>query len=412
MTREAIAVAATLVALGSVGDAMAQTPPSPTEIVDLRPYDTDRSGRVDTPEEARVLGLHRINATLARYDSDYDGRLNETEMATLSVGLSRLAGNEAGVHMTPAELAIMGQTRAEAAEGLPVETPSPRITPARERCATGSAWFVRRDRMELSPYTQAITQKEAKGASIALTNDDIADAESVEVHGVVSRAFTRTCDAPPDAEPGTMYLSGYTMAAYLQADGLRTDIDPTKDKSVLRLGADFQWGLFGGPLFNSQYVTLSPYVQSDFRGDAEIFGAQASWEPYNLQSRLGGSIHPTRAGLDYFWQFRAEADWMHVEDAGFTGLTPNTDYAWLGGVANAAIFPAADSLDYRLKLYGSWRYHRDMNNGIDARLYTLGVGWNLTESGDVAISLERIWGLEREKLTEAERTILSLNFKL
>lgn len=407
--------AAALATLFFASNAAAQTV-GIDEIKDLSRYDRDGSGRIDTPEEARVLGLHRISPTLRAFDDDEDGQLSDEELAALGRSVNALSAP--GTEISSADLMVLGTTNDSAAHGgilapRPDGSTGP-VTPVSgsRRCTDARSWYVRRDRTEINGYSNTIDLSEVKGASVVLTNDDLADAESVEVHGVVARTFTNTCFAPTGSRANETYLATYSVAGYLLADGLRTDIEPDKDKSTLRLGVDFQWGFFNAPIFSSQYVTLSPYVQSDFRGDAEVFGAAASWEPYSLRHRINGTYQPALWGWDYFWDVRADADWMHVEDAGFSGLTADTDYAWFGGQLGFTAFPAADALGYRLKLYGSWNYHRDVNEGLDARLYKGGASWDLVPSGAIAVSLERAWGVEREKLEEVERTTLSLDFKL
>lgn len=377
------------------------------------PYDRNGNGLIDAGPEARVYALHQVNTTLKRYDRNFDGLLDDAEVEVLQreVSAATLTGDVSTLSRDAISVVGAIEDTASVRGGIPVAELVAPPKPTNLNCPNAQRYYVRRDRMDLNAYSQGVDQKEAKGAAISMFDEEVSDVQSVEARGVVSYIVNRACRQRPDALPsGALWVSGDTVAAWIQADGLKTD-DATKDKSSLKVGLDFQWGLSGGP-FAVQYLTLSPYLQSDFRGDGEAFGAQLSWEPYLLSQRVNGSFRPASEHFDFYWTVRGEADWLHVEDAGRTGLTDGTDYAWLGGTIGVTAYPLPEQLDYRLKLHASWRYHRDVNAGLDARHYSAGAAWNLTEDGQVSVSVEHSWGLERDKLVEIERTTASLNFKL
>ena len=82
------------------------------------------------------------------------------------------------------------------------------------------------------------------------------------------------------------------------------------------------------PFFDLNVLTGSAYYQTDFRGYANAYGFSASWEPYLLAPlRLGGEPGiPLSPWFDFFWQAKAEAYALRVDNAGLTALTSNTDY--------------------------------------------------------------------------------------
>lgn len=371
-------------------------------------YDKDGDGKFDR-DEITVYGLHQVDPILARYDADLSGTLEPAELA--KIGRDYAARP---LPTKPADLALIAGLQEEVAHsnGIVVARFDPSKPVKESLCPGQRKVYVRRDRLDMSAYTGEVSQKEAKGASLSLLDDDEGGLQSAEAHGVVSLITTSACRHRPEGLAiGEAFLASHNTAVWAQADGVRTDDDPDKDKSTVKLGADLQWGVFDGPWFDMQYVAVSPYYQTDFRGDAGAYGAQLSWQPVRLDSRLGGSYLPAADGFDYFWQTRLEADWLHVEDPGRTGLKAGTDYAWIGGSVGVTVFPGDQALDSRLKAYGTWTYHRDVNNSRDARLYLVGAAYDLTADGAVSVSLDRTWGLERDKLKKVEKTLFSLNFK-
>lgn len=368
---------------------------------DPKPYDRDRDGVLSTAE-LTVYRLHIANPLLVTFDKDFNGRIEgETEIAELNLSLTRFDGDDT------AQLADVPGDGPIAVSSIPILPVEAEADP----CDPAAQVFVRRDPMEVDAYSGDMGQEDEKGASLAISSENVSGFDATEIHGVVGVSFGRRCYTKPSGSAAdALYLFSRSFAASVQADGVRTADDPDKDKSSVRIGLQGQLGWAGG-LFDTQYLTFAPYYMTDFRGQASAYGAQAAWEPYLGRIRLNYSPIPISKTFNAYWEFRAEADWLHVDEVGRTDLDAGKDYAWLGGRLGATLYPWRDLLDSRAKVYGSWTYHRDVNQGLDARLYAVGAAYDLTDDGALSVSIDYADGLERDKLIEVERTTFSLNFK-
>ncbi len=161
---------------------------------------------------------------------------------------------------------------------------------------------------------------------------------------------------------------------------------------------------------------MSPYYQTDFRGEAQAQGIQASWTPYWLEARLGGYHRRFSDYFDWYWQFSAEADYLNVDRVGHTGLDAN-DYAWLGFTTKLHIYPFSGSfwdgsfLQDRITFTGTARYHWDAVSRKDISLLSAELAYNLDPTGGTSISLLYENGTRKETLKEVEQLLLRLNYK-
>lgn len=370
-------------------------------------FDKDGDGRL-TGGEATAYELHLVFPILEKYDLDFNGVIGDAEVAAMNAAFLRkeIPADRLGV-VAPLEEALRerGFLSVEELTSGPAKSET-------DPCGSAGRLYVRRDPMEIDGFTGNVAQEEAKGASLSLSNESVSGYSATEIHGVLAYAFGRKCFAKPTSGPdNALFMSSRSFAAFIHADGVRTNDDSDKDKSSLRFGLDAQIALNAGRWFETQFFTASPYVMTDFRGEARAYGMEVSWQPYQADWHLGYFAKQPDKYLDAFWELRAEADWLHVDEVGLTDLEAGTDYAWVGGVLGATAFFFPERLNHRIKAYGSWTYHRDVNQGLDARLYGLGAAYDLTEDGAIAVSLDYSWGLERDKLIEVDRTTLSLNFK-
>src|SRR5215218_9006820 len=83
-----------------------------------------------------------------------------------------------------------------------------------------------------------------------------------------------------------------------------------------------------GPIFDAQYLIVSPYYQTDFRGQASGYGVTASWQPQSVNLNLGGAVGQGNDYLYWYWQFNAEVDVKNIERTGLTDLVAG-QYYWL-----------------------------------------------------------------------------------
>jgi hypothetical protein len=201
----------------------------------------------------------------------------------------------------------------------------------------------------------------------------------------------------------------YAFALSVLADGNLTN-DRKTEKSALKPGLDAQIEIASGPL-DLQALTVSPYYQTDFRGEAQAYGVEASWEPYKLDWRLGGSYRQFSPLFDFFYQLKAEMVGLRVNDAGLTDLKPDTDYWWWGGTAALRAFLLPDMLNDRLTWITTYKYYFDDRSDKDIDLFTTALAYNLTESGNTSVSVEYEKGTVRDTLEKVDQYMVTLNAK-
>ena len=292
----------------------------------------------------------------------------------------------------------------------------------------------------------------AKGASITYTNDHNADTQTAAVNGRVSYlAVGEYCGAPYGDE--TMpYVHGFGIAPFVDGNGTWNEPVKKTSTSSLQTGVDFVAGLGfpGQGAFTSseQYLYLSPYHQTDFRDVADVNGVVLAWEPQVLAWRLGVATKATNPYIDFFWQFRAEAQWSDVSKVGYTNLTTGS-HELVGDIlrANIALLPGStneifgpwmsDWVVGRFTLIGTMEDFRDITGTKSYEYYSASLSYKLGEcvvppssdgssgttskpevasspqcavSGSSSVSFEYDWGTDINTLVRADQYVLKLSY--
>ena len=279
-------------------------------------------------------------------------------------------------------------------------------------CERAQGFYLRRDALDISIYNNSISDSSAKGAAISYTDDQQGGTQTAEVHALAALVFARNpCPSSPgSSRPGQPYISGYAFATSVAADGTLT-ADRTGEKSVLKPGLDAQIEIANAPLFDLQYLTATPYYQTDFRGEAQAYGLSASWQPFNLDWRLGGEYRQFSPLFDFFYQLKAEAIGLRVNNPGLTDLQADTDYMWLGGTARLNVYLLPELLNERLTWITTYQYYDDTNSNQNVHLFTTDLAYNLTADGMTSISLEYQRGQNRDTLEHLNQYLATLNVK-
>ena len=302
----------------------------------------------------------------------------------------------------------------------PSVSAAPAAATAADACARQQGFYLRRNKLDISIYNASIDASAAEGAAISYTGDRENDTDTAEVHAVAAWVFARNPCSPVGEPPiGRPYVSGYAFAASVLGDGTLT-ADRTDEKSALKPGLDAQIEIANWPLFPLQALTATPYYQTDFRGEAQAYGFSASWQPYNLDWRLGGNYSRFSRPFDFFYQVKLEADGLRVNNPGLTSLAADTDYVWLGGTATlrASLFNGLLGWD-RLTWITSYTYFDDTNAGRNSsnnaseniHLFTTNLAYNFTETGKTSISVEYQNGTNRDTLEKLNQYLVTLNVK-
>jgi hypothetical protein len=345
----------------------------------LRKIDANGNGALDAgPEFQAYLKLEKL-----------DGELDSKKLAH--------------VGWLQADIAVLGS--------IPLKRLAKKKKEKTSSCDSGQGFYLRRDKLDVSIYNRSLDDKIAKGAAISFTENFESDTDTAEVHALAAYVFARSpCrERPAGVDVGKPFVSGYVFAASVAADGNLTD-DRAMEKSALKPTIDAQVEIASGP-FDLQAFTFSPFYQTDFRGEAEAYGMQASWEPYKLDWRLGGSYQQFSPLFDFFYQLKAEMIALRVNDPGLTDLKADSDYLWLGGTARLNVYILPDVLSDRLTWISTYQYYFDDRSDENIDLFTTALAYNLTESGHTSISVEYQQGTKRDTLDEVDQYLVTLNAK-
>ncbi|MEX2697072.1 hypothetical protein [Rhizobium mongolense] len=373
-----------------------------------------------TAEQAVIIDEHNDKPLLKEIDTNNDLIVSKAEFnAWTAIQLAKVTeqSNEArGIdHPATGEKIFEAAARKEQRlAGIPLaallteDEPKPVAA-----CDDRQQVFIRRNRLDNWMF-DLVPVSEAEGASISYTNDQQADENTLSIDGTIGVALWRDpCRKPQDgSEPGTPYFSAFAVVPWLSAHGTRSTGDT--ESSDLRFGLEFQSELADIAPLNLSYFSVSPYYQTDFRGEANAFGVEAIWTPYWLEARLGGNYIVNDDPLDWFWQFSGEADYLSVQDVGRTDLTDD-DYAWFGFTAKINLFPFSDSsneaLRDRVRLTGTMKHYWDVLSGEHISDYMAELAYNLDPSGSTSISLNYENGTRKETRTDVDQIELKLNYK-
>lgn len=253
----------------------------------------------------------------------------------------------------PGECArYLGTQRALVAEPAAVTAPAPkpRIPIPKplpiEGSTTGAPFpLLRQDQYDqVSFAVPELPYQVLQGAAITYSKDQIAKNQSLNVKGFLGYSAynwsaNRTsigCGTVDDG--GGAFLSRYGAGPFVQANGTFNQPTTASEKSALRVGFNSDARFCDTALFQQQEFQLMPYGQTDFRGKANIAGFDALWEPYYYDDNvhLGERLDVGKPKfIGYYFRVLGEANVFEVHDAGLTNFTPHTNYALLGGTAEA-----------------------------------------------------------------------------
>ncbi|MBN9551397.1 MAG: hypothetical protein J0H31_21650, partial [Alphaproteobacteria bacterium] len=236
-------------------------------------------------------------------------------------------------------------------------------------------FYLRKDRFEAPRILFSGTMPDATGASFSWSNDYLAKTKSLTVQAYLTGAppgLQFATDGSADQSP--IYLASYAFAPYIYLNGKLAYPFKSSERSAAQFGinGEFQF-LSGGstvPLFTEATLSLSPYFQTDFRGRGRLYGADGLLELYSPTLHLGSAVNDGRPhvfGFSY-WRLIAEANPLHVEDAGQSNFVAGKDYTYVGATiqARTVLFANMTSVPHalcgRISLLGSYQYFWDLSN--------------------------------------------------
>ena len=381
----------------------------PTLATEIYQFDRNQDGQLDA-DEIRVINLHRANPIYDQIDVIVvDGKFSPEELSAFYASVEK--------KLKPSPLAT------KAATSGPVPLPNVYDIERRVRCAN-DRFYVRGGAPVVglqfgqgasfkAPPTADRARNVETGALFSITDDRENDVTTAAINGVAGFVITRNCNVPADDRINQPYFSGYVLSPWVLANGTLSDNDDLNGTDVFQAGFAGQVGLVNAG-FAYQTFTATPYYQTDFQGEAEIYGGSLTWRPFDDALRLGGSPRRMNSVLDLYWTAAATADLFHVVDPGFTSLVEDSGYAWLGGAVgiNGWILPAA--FDDRLSFTTAYGMFWDANSNLTVDNFQASLNLSLlkkTDPNQIALNLTYVNGTDRNTLVDKNQWTLGLTFR-
>lgn len=374
------------------------------EAVELYQFDRNGDGSLDA-EEIRVRDLHKKEPIYGQIDVIVvDGQFSPEELS--------LFYEQSRKDLKPTPLVKQAQ-----ASG-PIPLPVIYDIEVAARCGE-SGFYVRGTPTNGGDFRPNVGVSEVggvrlveTGAQVSITGEE--ESTTATINGVVGYAFNQNCIRRPDGfGPGAVYVSGYVISPWLLASGTLFDSEAPDGTDKLQAGLAGQIEI-ANAIFDTQYLTATPYYQTDFQGEAQVYGGTVSWRPYASAIHLGGTTKPEGAILNFYWTAEAIADYFYVDNAGSTSLTAGTEYAWLGGNLGVNGWIMPDMLDERLSFTSTYGVFWDAYSHRTVDLFNASLNWAFTPKKDpnqFAIALGYQNGTDRNTLVDVNQWTLGLTFK-
>jgi len=285
-----------------------------------------------------------------------------------------------------------------------------------------------------STDSSASTAASASGATISYTNDHVAATQNATINGRLSYLIfgDTNCDVPNTREP---FLYGVALAPFISSSGTWTEPLKKTSNSAVQMGADFQAAVSTAnlsPILDFSYLYASPYHQTDLRDLADINGILFAWEPVAYQLSMDAAPLNNNPYYGFFWQLRAEAEIVNVNNPGLTGLAKG-DHDWFGETvrANLALLPSNTQIDWgeflagRVSLIGTAQNFYDTETSKAANYYTAELMYKLgpcvqststaskaacAVQGSSSISFEYDWGTNKDTFIYTKEYLIKLGY--
>jgi hypothetical protein len=227
----------------------------------------------------------------------------------------------------------------------------------------------------------------ATGASINYTNDRVAGTQTATINGRVSYLIIGETPCNPPNSPREPFVYGFGLAPFVSSSGTWNEPLKTTSNSSVQVGADLQLAVSTfnlWPILDFNYFYASPYHQTDLRDIANINGVLFAWEPVSYQAFMDAAPKTNNPYFSFFWQLRAEAEILNVQNPGLTKLAKG-DHDWLGETvrANLGLFPENDVIPWpdfiagRLSVIGTAQNFYDTQSKKTANYYTAQLQYKL-----------------------------------
>ncbi len=308
-----------------------------------------------TGSEVGNLARLQVSEELQAYDQNCDGVISAAELEYINQRVAEALDEDGGFQED--DLIFQSQTSPieVGTDEAPENEPAQRLFLSKNRVTPS-----------LSPLTRS-------GATFSFTDDAEAGEQTLNVDGVLTYLLLD----PDRKRSETSSLSGLSFATYLDLNGtVNSGADDTTSATV---GIDAFLDFEATGAFDRQTLQFGPYFQTDFEGDAEIYGLSASWTPVRIDWQLGSGRTGTGDLREHFlWFVSGNVDYRNVKETGETQLDTGEQF-WAGFSLGAKIYPfnSIGSATPHLELGLDTR--RNISNGDDATLGSVAINFPLTK---------------------------------
>lgn len=296
-------------------------------------YDRNANGVLDAGKEEDVYFLHQRNPSLEKFDADFDGTLNATELQAFQLWAQRyLDDDREDAH----------EYRADHGGIVTVAMPSPNIPIAESETEITSTGFLIRQAyaatsiLAENPTTDPKSLLSVKPATGSYTRDNASDSDQYAFSGSL---FGYRRWSYRGEKKGFGGAEAAAISAGIEFDRSVSSAPGGSEANALTLRSDFDLAFQNWPIFDTHFVTGSLGVTSDFDLDTALLTAGFQWQPVHNSLAMGVAHRIGGAPLSFRWQPVLSAQYQHVADAGDQmQIVENEDYLFVGPSVSAQLF--------------------------------------------------------------------------
>lgn len=275
-------------------------------------YDLNGDGLINEGTELNIYLTHQENAILAKHDTNIDGILSASEIKSLN---DTFLNDE-----VRDEILDAGNILGERSGFSVAEATKPRVGLNDNPCNTdSSATLIRAAYFTPSVFT-AFPKKDSDSlrtvapANFSFTRNNLTESNVFAASGAISFVGLQSYKNCDEQSVGALQERAYSAGIVFD---LTDSSDPDAqevDSLAFNLNGDFH--LQGWPLFNSQYITGSSSLISDFGFDSAVLSTSLNWQPFHNPAAIGVARKLGELPVSIRWQPDLTLDYQVILDSG------------------------------------------------------------------------------------------------
>ena len=319
-------------------------------------YDLNGNGRLDTDQgedgtphpksELAIYLLHQRSAILQTYDIDLNGEVSGSEIRKLNeTARENIVDDlEDARDFLCKDSVIKIQGCLKPREILiATSTPSPQQENRLTDTRVTNGLFIRNAYSAISilsevPKRDANSLRTVTPATLSYIRDNQAGSDQLSISGAVSKFRRWSYRGEKKPLPN---LQASSISGGVVFDRTISSAENANETDVLALRFDVDTVFQGLPLFDTQFLTFTSTITSDFDLDTAILTAGLRWQPVQNSLAIGVSNHFKIDNLPFSfrWQPSIEMEYQNIaDDGGQEQLQEAGDFLFIGPLLNAQLF--------------------------------------------------------------------------